>query len=92
MERMPRDLIGIFEETRHTPLLELCEHVIDVFKLNSWEGEAPYLLAFLDGVMEYLDGGKSDLKSFMTYWDESMKKKPIPSCDKLGVRVLTIHK
>ena len=92
LERMPRDLIGIFEETRHTPLLELCEHVIDVFKLNSWEGEAPYLLAFLDGVMEYLDGGKSDLKSFMTYWDESMKKKPIPSCDKLGVRVLTIHK
>lgn len=74
------------------PLFEFCEHVITLFSLNSLDGESPFLLAFLDDVMTYLENGSGDMNAFLEYWNEVMKAKPIPSSEVDGVRVMTIHK
>mgnify|MGYP004511164231 CR=1 FL=1 len=89
---LPCEFCEKYDEIRSLPLLELCERIIEIFELYKREGETAYLMAFLDGVMEYLESGSVDLQNFMTYWDEVMEKKPISSGDMQGIRVLTIHK
>ena len=76
----------------NTPLYELIEKIIDIFSLHTIEGEAPYIYTFLDLTAKYLKDNPAAPDSFITYWDEEMYKKSIPSVEGDGVRILSIHK
>ena len=74
------------------PLYELCEKLIKMFQLNKCTGAAPYLFAFLDQVLAFLEDNPSDIEKFLTFWDENLYKKAVPAGAVDGVRILTIHK
>ena len=74
------------------PLYELCEKLIKIFNLNDSKGAAPYLFAFLDQVLAFLEDNPSDIEKFLAFWDETLFKKAVPAGAVEGVRILTIHK
>lgn len=77
---------------RDIPFYELVERLIRLFRLNEQTGQTPYLYAFLDAVLLFLDDNVPDLKRFLQHWDEVLYKQSIPSAAVEGVRILTIHK
>ncbi|RRD80560.1 hypothetical protein EII14_01865 [Alloprevotella sp. OH1205_COT-284] len=74
------------------PFYELVERLIRIFRLHEQTGQTPYLYAFLDAVLVFLDENVADIKRFLEYWDETLHRKSIPSTEVDGVRMLTIHK
>ncbi len=74
-------------------LYELTEEIIRIFGINTWSNAAVYLQAFRDEVYNFSNGRKSDLSSFMKWWDETGCKKfiPIPE-NQNAFQIMTIHK
>lgn len=56
------------------------------------EQQDAYLCAFFDAVTEYLQSNSSELSAFITYWEEKLGSKTIPSGEVEGIRILSIHK
>ena len=56
------------------------------------EHQDAYLCAFYDAVTEYQQKHSSELTAFLTYWDEKLHEKTIPSGEIEGIRILSIHK
>ena len=80
------------EQLKAMPLYELCEQLIKIFDLSKSKGAAPYLFAFLDQVLAFLEDNPSDITKFLSFWDESLNNKAVPAGEVDGVRILTIHK
>lgn len=80
------------EEWRNMPLYSLCEQLIETFQLSRFQGAAPYLFAFLDQVLGFLEDNASDIGAFLQLWNDSLYKKAVPAGEVEGVRILTIHK
>lgn len=74
------------------PLYELIENIYFLFSLEKIEKQSAYLCSFFDSVINYLQDNSSDLTSFLTYWEEKLSSKTIPSGDMDGIRILSIHK
>ncbi len=74
------------------PFYELVEQIVELFALNAQKGQAPYLYAFLDAVITFLEENIPDIATFLKYWDEKLHEQSIPSAAAKGVRILTIHK
>ncbi|MDE5677533.1 exodeoxyribonuclease V subunit beta [Phocaeicola sp.] len=86
---------GFTEETeklRLMPLYELMEKLFDLFQMTHIEQQDAYLCAFFDAVTEYLQNNSSELSAFITYWEEKLCSKTIPSGEVEGIRILSIHK
>ncbi len=80
------------EELLDLPLYELQEELITLFRLHERPGQAPYLMEFLDRVLEFLDDNPSDIGRFLEYWDETLSGHSVPTPEVSGLRVMTIHK
>ena len=89
---LPPALQQEMEALRGVPLYECCERLIALFHLHEKAADAPYLLAFLDQVLAYLEDYPSDVGSFLKYWDESLQSTAIQGGSAGGVSILTIHK
>ena len=89
---LPPALQQEMEALRGVPLYECCERLIALFRLHENSADAPYLLAFLDQVLAYLEDYPSDLGTFLRYWDESLQTTAIQGGSAGGVSILTIHK
>lgn len=75
------------------PLMELTEALIKIFQLNELKNEYSYLQAFEDSILEYVKNEKSDLHSFLEWWDEVGYKRTVQLSDDLeATKILTIHK
>ena len=74
------------------PLYELAEHIYDLFSLQRLKGQDAYLFSFFDKVMEFLADRPSDLDTFLTYWDDTLRGVTIPVGEVKGIRILSIHK
>ncbi len=73
------------------PLHELLERLFLLFSLHEMEGQDAYLMAFFDGVDDYLQRNDPNPEAFLTYWDESLSTRAIPSGELDGIRILSIH-
>ena len=80
------------EELRLLPLYELLERLFGLFELQAIEQQDAYLCAFYDAVTQYLTDHSSEPTAFLTYWEEKMGAKTIPSGELEGIRILSIHK
>lgn len=81
--------------TVKTPLFEaLCE-LIKILLANEegqYEGsETAYIHNLLDRTRDYVSTYGSDMKAFLTYWDDTMHAKAIPASATDAIRVLTVH-
>lgn len=89
---LPAWLAGNRSELLAMPLYELCMHIVGRAGLASWPGQSAYLFGFLDGLQAYLGEYRPALRHFLSYWDETLSGKAIPSGDVDGVRIMTVHK
>lgn len=89
---LPSAFIEQYESLRLIPLFELLEKLFAIFELSHIEEQDAYLFAFYDAVNEYLQKHSSELSSFLTYWEEKLCFKSIPSGEIEGIRILSIHK
>ena len=74
------------------PLYELLEKLFVIFRMDMIEEQDAYLCAFYDAVTEYMQNNSSELTSFLTYWNDTLYAKTIPSGEISGIRILSIHK
>ena len=89
---LPEAFIREIETLRLMPLYELIEKLFVVFEMNRITRQDAYLLAFFDAVVEYLQNNSSDIDTFITYWEEKLCSKTIPSGEIEGIRIMSIHK
>ena len=73
-------------------LTEVTEQIHKIFDLNRIEGQSAYLFCLYDQILQYMSDNPSDIKSFLTAWDEGIGKKTIPNDAVDGIRLMTIHK
>ncbi len=76
----------------HRPLYEMVEELIHLLPPAVQRGEEPFLQAFRDLVLEFINGRTTDLTAFLAWWDESGVNKTIATPSRQqAVRVMTIH-
>lgn len=90
-EALPTAFHTLIDQHQRVPLYELCEQLIRIFKLDSVATETPYLLCFLDQVLNFLNENTSDIETFLSHWDETYHKKAIAMGEINGIKILTIH-
>lgn len=75
------------------PLIELTENLISIFNFDKLSVEIAYLQAFQDLVIEFASREKSDLASFLQWWDDNKHKKSIQVANGVNAaQIITIHK
>ncbi len=90
---LPREFTQYKNVLVRFPLMELIEALIRIFQLNVLKHEYAYLQAFEDAILEYVKNEKSDIHSFLQWWDELGYKRTVQLSDDLdAVKILTIHK
>lgn len=89
---LPETFTNHTEALRRLPLYELCERLIHILSLEKFSGQELYLMSFLDQVVGFIDEYHSDLATFITYWNETLSNKSMPSEKIDGVQIMTIHK
>ena len=74
-------------------LYDVCENIIRSMDDSMIEGQLPYLLTFMDSVLDYMRDKGSDIAGFVKWWDETGCNQAISAprgAD--AVRIMTIHK
>lgn len=89
---LPCDFTEQIETLRLMPLYELMEKLFGLFQMSRIGQQDAYLCAFFDAVTEYMQSNSSELSAFITYWEEKLCSKTIPSGEVEGIRILSIHK
>lgn len=79
------------------PLYELCLHLMmmmhyeEAGKLGELKQSA-YIFNFLDALVSYINDHSSDIKDFISFWDDVLSERSIAVNVEDAVRVMTIHK
>lgn len=89
---LPAEFRLMLPEMSLMPLYELLEKLFVIFRMDMIEEQDAYLCAFYDAVTEYMQNNSSELTSFLTYWNDTLYVKTIPSGEISGIRILSIHK
>ena len=89
---LPAEFRLMLPEMSLMPLYELLEKLFVIFRMDMIEEQDAYLCAFYDAVTEYMQNNSSELTSFLSYWNETLYAKTIPSGEISGIRILSIHK
>ena len=83
---------GIFE-FRSLPVYELSDHLIRQYNLYQNVGQAPFLQAFQDILLQYARRESTDIRSFLDWWEIEKEKKYVAMPDNQdAIRLMTIHK
>ena len=89
---LPAEFRLMLPEMSLMTLYELLEKLFVIFRMDMIEEQDAYLCAFYDAVTEYMQNNSSELTSFLTYWNDTLYAKTIPSGEISGIRILSIHK
>ncbi len=92
-DSFPPEFTGNLQGYSSYPLNELVSKLIPDLRMDSLKGELPYLLGFQDAVNEFTTGNRSDISSFLEWWEEEGCEQSIHLPDNQeAARILTIHK
>ena len=90
---LPDEFLRRSRQLIQLSLFELTEELIRLFALGEQTEELAYLQAFQDAVLEFAAREKTDLGSFLDWWEIYKEKKSIQvSAAVDAVNILTIHK
>lgn len=85
--------LNIGDNMEYISLYELCEGIVMEIQAECDESDAIYIQSFLDIVNDFLKTGKTDLASFIEWWEIKGKKRSVPApSGQDAIRVMTIHK
>jgi len=74
-------------------IFEFSDHLIQQYNLYHDAGQAPFLQAFQDILLQYTRREASDIRSFLDWWEEEKHKKCLAMPDTQdAIRLITIHK
>jgi ATP-dependent helicase/nuclease subunit A len=89
----PPDFLLNFHHFKRLSLFELTEELIRIFRLGETDEELAYIQAFQDLILEFSAREKTDLTSFLEWWELYKDKKSIQvSASVDAVNIITIHK
>ncbi|MCD7973176.1 MAG: UvrD-helicase domain-containing protein [Candidatus Azobacteroides sp.] len=91
----PEEINQELETIKQLSLYEITESLISLFLSNEKDenGEAVFIQAFQDLVLDFSKRHISDISSFLSWWDETGSKKTISMPDSQdAIRILTVHK
>jgi ATP-dependent helicase/nuclease subunit A len=92
-EIFPAEFTLNLHQFKRLSLFELTEELIRVFGLGKTNDELAYLQAFQDLILEFSAREKTDLGSFLEWWELYKDKKSIQvSASVDAVNIITIHK
>ena len=78
---------------RQLGVYELCEKLINTFRLFDGLTEGPYLFRFLDAILEFGTRQSNHLADFLNYWESAKHKISITvPANADALRITTIHK
>jgi ATP-dependent exoDNAse (exonuclease V) beta subunit len=76
----------------HLPMVDMVEQLYQLLQLSKLNDQGAYLCTFFDKVNDFVADNGTDIEGFLTLWEESIHEKTIPSDNKTGIRVISIHK
>jgi len=77
----------------HLSLYELVEQMINIFHLNENSGDIPYLQAFQDIILAFMQKESSDISSFIKLWDETGNTETLNISEQQdAITIMTVHK
>lgn len=79
------------------PLYELCLHLMMMMHYEEAEklgkqNQSAYIFNLLDALVSYINDHSSDIKDFISFWDDVLSERSIAVNVEDAVRVMTIHK
>jgi len=90
---LPPDFILQQNDLLKLPLYDLVEKLILIFDLKSIGRETPFVITFQGIVFDYVNSEKSDINSFLKWWEEQGSLATIKASESQdAIRILTIHK
>lgn len=89
---LPAEFRLLLPELNLMPLYKLLEKLFIIFSMDRINEQDAYLCAFYDSVTEYMNNNSSELTAFISYWNETLCSRTIPSGEISGIRILSIHK
>jgi ATP-dependent exoDNAse (exonuclease V) beta subunit len=90
---LPEEFLRRSRQLLQLSLFELTEELIRLFGLGDQTEELAYLQAFQDAVLEFSAREKTDIGSFLDWWEIYKEKKSIQVSGAVdAVNILTIHK
>ena len=80
-------------ELAHRPLYEMTEELIALLPENARQQDAPFLQAFRDLVLEFVQTKGSDLSAFLDWWMQTGCNKSITTpAEQDAILIMSIHK
>ena len=74
-------------------LYDICENIVRSLGEELLDGQMPYLMAFMDVVLDYMRDHGSDIAGFVRWWEDTGCKQAISAPKGANaVRIMTIHK
>ncbi|MDQ3392760.1 MAG: UvrD-helicase domain-containing protein [Bacteroidota bacterium] len=93
VQLLPNGFVKNLEYLVRLPLYELVEELINIFGLTAISGEITYIQSLQDMVLNFMQEEKSDINSFLEYWDDRGHSVSVSISDKLdAAKIITIHK
>ena len=82
-----------FLKLKTIPVYELSDLLINQFDLYQNTGQAPFLQAFQDILLQYIRREASDIRSFLDWWKKNKERKCVAMPENQdAIRLATIHK
>ncbi len=93
LHSLPIEFTEKTEQLKHLPPDELFERLVRLFELNKKLSDLPFLQAFHDCIIEFLQNNPSNLSAFLNYWEEKKDTLSVSvSEDQDAIKIMTIHK
>lgn len=81
------------EQGMVTDLMSLVESLIKGLDEDIKRNDSPYIAAFVDLVLQFVERGQADIKSFLQWWDEQGCRTAVSGgSDSRALNLLTVHK
>ncbi|MCM1521156.1 MAG: UvrD-helicase domain-containing protein [Muribaculaceae bacterium] len=90
-----QSIMDDIEETQSLDLTSLVESIVERYvPEDNRNSEAIFITAFQDMVADFVSKGRSDIRSFLEWWDDKGRTTPVSGAgdDPSALNILTIHK
>ncbi|TAD82890.1 MAG: hypothetical protein EAY75_15690, partial [Bacteroidetes bacterium] len=89
---LPQGFVQEPDALRRLPMNELVNQLIMLFQLDAEPAHGPYLLAFQDDLLQWMQKGEAGLAAFLHYWETESERKALPTkADAHSIEVITVH-
>lgn len=91
-ETLPSEFLKRLKHFKQLSLFELTEELVQIFNLGEKPEELAYILALQDQILEFSARERTDINSFLDWWDMYKAKKSIKVSSSIdAANIVTVH-